>query len=53
MKVEEVLRYMKGEMAGVGDLSGAKSLMVLVVGRELGTGSEVSGCSEKLGTVYR
>lgn len=40
--------YKKGEMTGVGELSGAKSLMALVMGRGLGTVSEISGCSEKL-----
>lgn len=39
--------YMKVEMTGVGELSRAKFLMALVVGRGLGTVSEVSGCSEK------
>lgn len=41
--------YMKGEMTGVGELSGAKFLMALVMGKGLGTVSEVSGCSEKSG----
>lgn len=40
---------MKVEMTGVGELSEAMSLMALVMGRGLGTVSEVSGCSEKFG----
>lgn len=39
--------YMKGHMAGVGELSEQKTLVALVMGRSLGSISEVSGCSEK------
>ena len=41
--------HMKGEMTGVGELSGAKSLMASVMGKGLETVSEVSECSEKFG----
>lgn len=39
--------YVKGDMTGVGELSGQKTLMALVMGKGLRIISEVSGCSEK------